>query len=107
MTNVSNITDKQPQAQCHFVVNVILRGFPVAVEFDGRAGDLRAIIDRLLEHGAEPPTTLSNKSDSGLSGQTSDDAPVCEFHGKMKRSNHGGWFCSRKMGDGSYCKSKA
>lgn len=36
-----------------------------------------------------------------------ESAPVCKYHGAMKRSKkHGGWFCPAKMGDGSYCKEK-
>jgi hypothetical protein len=35
--------------------------------------------------------------------------PVCEYHGPMKASSKapGTWYCPSKMGDGSYCKSKA
>lgn len=35
-------------------------------------------------------------------------APVCEYHGAMRESTKrpGTFFCSAKMGDGSYCKSK-
>jgi len=35
------------------------------------------------------------------------DAPVCQYHGKMKRSQHfAGWYCTHKVGDGSYCKEQ-
>ncbi len=36
-----------------------------------------------------------------------DDAPVCQYHGPMKASKYGGYFCPSKMGDDSYCKSKS
>jgi hypothetical protein len=59
------------------------------------------MIDRLKAIGATPP---SGRSPAGE--MASDDAPVCEFHGKMREGNRGGYFCPKKMGDGSYCKSK-
>ena len=41
---------------------------------------------------------------SGPVGET----PVCEYHGPMKRNNrNNGWFCPKKMGDGTYCKTRA
>lgn len=35
--------------------------------------------------------------------------PICEYHGEMKPSPKapGTWYCTKKMGDGSYCKSRA
>jgi len=102
--SVTPITDKQPQAVAKFVITASIDGFPIQVEVEGKADALRGMIDRLKAIGAVPPSLFGN-SKSGESEQT--DAPVCEFHGKMKASNHGGWFCSRKMGDGSYCKSKS
>lgn len=33
--------------------------------------------------------------------------PKCNTHNKaMKQSNHGGWYCTAKLGDGSYCTEK-
>jgi hypothetical protein len=84
-----------------FTITAMIDGFPVAVEVEGKADSLRAMIDRLKAIGATPPQASAN-----LQTHT-DDAPTCEFHGKMKRSNRGGYFCPKKMGDGSYCKSKA
>ncbi len=36
-------------------------------------------------------------------------APTCQYHGPMAPSTKapGTWYCKSKMGDGSYCKSKA
>ncbi len=103
--NVTPITDKQPQPSCRFTINAVLRGFPITIEGEGRAGDLKLIVERLLQSGAEPPHSAP-KSQSETSA---DDIPVCEFHGKMKASSArpGTFFCPKKMGDGSYCKSKA
>jgi hypothetical protein len=99
---VTPITAGQPQASATFVINVILDGFPVQVSVEGKADALRGMIDRLKAIGAQPPTM----SPAGDIGPSSSDAPICEFHGKMKKGNYG-WFCPKKMGDGSYCKSKA
>ena len=84
-------------------LSLSIDGFPVQVEVEGKAERLRAMIDRLKAIGAEPP----KHSNTALpSSPTTDEAPICEFHGKMKQDNYG-WFCPKKMGDGSYCKSKA
>jgi hypothetical protein len=98
--NVTPIESKQPQPACHFSINAIIDGFPVTIEGDGKAGDLKTIVEKLKAIGAQPPS--GNRTNSPNS---TDDAPICEFHGKMRKGNHG-FFCPRKMGDGSYCKSK-
>ena len=95
---ITPIESKQPApASARFVITVTIDGFPVQVEVEGKADTLRAMIDRLKAIGATPPGQPSGQPDS--------DAPTCEYHGKMKRGNFG-WFCPKKMGDGSYCKSK-
>jgi hypothetical protein len=99
--NVTPITDKQPQPSCRFTIQATLRGFPITIEGEGRAGDLKLIVERLLQSGAEPPA-----ANVKAPATATEDAPICEFHGKMKKGNYG-WFCPKKMGDGSYCKSKA
>jgi hypothetical protein len=101
---VTPITAGQPQASATFVINVILDGFPVQVSVEGKADALRGMIDRLKAIGAQPPSFVQNGKPAELNN--TDDAPICEFHGKMKKGNYG-FFCPKKMGDGSYCKSKA
>ena len=103
---VTSIESKQAQPTCRFTIQATLRGFPVTIEGEGRAGDLKIIVQRLLDSGAEPPTAQAASKPASAAGAPAEDAPVCEFHGKMKRGNHG-WFCPKKMGDGSYCKSTA
>jgi hypothetical protein len=100
--NVTPITDKQTAPAAKFIITATLDGFPVAVEVEGKADALRGMIDKLKAIGAQPPSSPMANLPQG----SADDAPTCEFHGRMKRSNHGGWFCPKKMGDGSYCKSK-
>src|SRR5262249_34854372 len=97
-SNVTPIESKQPAPAARFTITATVDGFPVSIEVEGKAGDLRALVDRLKAIGAEPPSQLQPAT-------VTDDAPVCEFHGKMKKGNYG-WFCPKKMGDGSYCKSK-
>jgi hypothetical protein len=102
--NITPIESKQPApAGAKFIIGASIDGFPIQVEVEGNADKLRGMIDRLKAIGAQPPGLITNGK-SAESDQT--DAPVCEFHGKMRRGNHG-WFCPKKMGDGSYCKSKA
>lgn len=38
---------------------------------------------------------------------TDDNPPVCNLHNKpMKPSQYGGWYCTSKLADGSYCNEK-
>lgn len=105
-SNVTQITDKQTAPACKFNITCTLDGFPIVLEGEGRAADLRLIIDRLKQIGAEPPQAAIAQP-TKPAGAPAEDAPVCEYHGAMKPSKFGGWFCPKKMGDGSHCKSKA
>ncbi len=50
-----------------------------------------------------PATPAASAGPGGPAG----DAPTCQYHGKMKPSTKfKGWYCSAKMGDGSYCKEQ-
>lgn len=47
------------------------------------------------------------RNGKGASVPSGGDAPVCQYHGPMKRSKHfNGWYCTSKMADGSYCKEQ-
>ena len=53
---------------------------------------------KLLANGG--PRATENAPQAG-------GAPTCPVHGsQMRQSNHGGYYCSKKLGDGSYCKAK-
>jgi len=54
-SNVTSIESKQPAPPAKFTVAPSLDGFPVQVEVEGKASDLRALVDRLKAIGAEPP----------------------------------------------------
>jgi len=105
--NVANITDKQPAAQCEFRIQCMLRGFPIEITGSGRAQDLKIIVDRLFDLGAEPP----NLSPIGGKSEPTKAAglPTCPIHNApMKPSQKpGSFFCPKKNDDGSHCRQKA
>jgi hypothetical protein len=106
-SNVTPITDKQPAPSCRFIITALLSGFPVTLEGEGRAGDLKLIIDRLKAIGAEPP--VAQASMLAKSEPTRKAAPVCPDHGTpMKASRKpGAYFCPRRTDDGDFCPHKA
>jgi hypothetical protein len=105
-SNVTPISDKQAQPTCRFTIQATLRGFPITIEGEGRAGDLKLIVDRLLQSGAEPPVQTPAQPEPTKSA----GVPLCPIHGtKMKASRKpGSYFCPRQTEDGSgYCPEKA
>ncbi len=89
-----------------FTINFTYKGYASTVEFEGKTDQLEFYIDSLDGIGATPTTPHSA---AATSAEQQAAAPVCEWHGAMSASSKapGTFFCSRKMGDGSYCKSKA
>lgn len=89
-----------------FTISAVLGGFPVAIQISGSADTLLATIDRLKAIGAQPPTLASPQA---VAAEAEREAPVCKYHGPMKPSAKapGTFYCSHRMGDGSYCKEKA
>lgn len=89
-----------------FTIHALLDDFPIDVAFSGTADQLRATVARLKELGAVPPTPAARQA---VEAERQREAPICEFHGPMKESTKrpGTWYCPAKMGDQSYCKSKA
>jgi len=98
--NVTQITDRQPQAQCEFTIACVLRGFPVEIKGQGRAADLKIIVDRLFDLGAEPPQAAKPEPTKPAG------APTCPVHGSKMKEGRRGFFCPKKVGDG-YCKETA
>ena len=101
--NVTQIADRQPAPACHFSITAMLDGFPITIEGEGRAGDLRTIVDRLKQIGAEPPA-VSKPEPTKASG-----APLCPVHhSAMKPSRKPGkFYCARKADDGEYRREVA
>lgn len=106
-SNVTPIESKQPAPSCRFAITVLLSGFPVTIEGEGRAGDLKVIIDHLKSIGAEPP--VAQASSPAQSEPTKKSAPLCPIHRTpMKASRKpGAWFCPKRTDDGDYCPEKA
>jgi len=106
--NVTPIESKQPAPACRFTITATLRGFPIMIEGEGRAGDLKIIVDRLLAAGAEPPA--SQAATPAQTEPAKKAAPLCSIHRTpMKASRKpGSFFCPRQTEDGSgYCPEKA
>jgi hypothetical protein len=99
---VTPIESKMPQPAARFTIQATLDGFPFTVEAEGRAGDLKAIVDRLKAIGAEPPQSKSHDV-------TLKSAPTCPVHhSPMKPSRKPGkFYCARKAEDGEYCREVA
>lgn len=108
-SNVTRMADRAPQAQCRFSINCVLRGFPIVIEGEGRAGDLRVIVDRLLSIGAEPPAAQA------VQPAKQNGAPTCPVHNipmAPSKQRAGTYYCKSVTGqaeDGRtlYCTKKA
>jgi hypothetical protein len=104
--NVTPIESKQPAPAAKFTISVLVDGFPVSIEAEGKADNLRALVDRLKAIGAEPPAIVQTPAQA----QKPAGAPVCPVHNapmKVSSAKPGSYFCPKKNEDGSYCKSKA
>src|SRR5262245_8386422 len=101
---VTPIESKQPQPQAKFTITATLDGFPIVIEGEGRAGDLKIIIDRRKAIGAEPPAVQASTPEP-----TKKSAPLCPVHRTpMKASRKpGSFFCPRRTDDGDYCPEKS
>src|SRR5262249_41482593 len=113
---VTPITDRQPAPSAKFTITASIDGFPITIEGEGRAGDLRLIIDRLKSIGAEPPAQGKCPEPVNAQGKcpersepTSKSAPLCPVHNKpMKASQKpGAFYCPRRNDDGAYCRETA
>lgn len=98
MNNVTSI-NSAPAASARFKVTVTVKGFPVEIDFEGKAENLLAFIERLEKIGAQPPAFQAAGPKA---------IPVCPVHNKpMKPSRKpGSFFCPGRNADGSYCEEK-
>src|SRR5262245_16458390 len=101
---VTPIESKQPQAQCHFTITCMIRNFPVVIEGDGRAADLKLIIDRLIDSGAEPPSSSKPEPTKAAAAQVCPQHPGRKL--KASTARPGTFFCTAKDDAGEYCKFK-
>ena len=102
---VAKIEDHRPVTAApavRFRINATLSGFPVELEGEtANAHNLKALVAKLREIGAEPPQENIKSGDA-----TTDSAPVCRVHKSKLREGRHGYFCPKKVGDG-YCKETA
>lgn len=102
-SNVTPIESKQTSPGVKFIISCALSGFPITIEGEGRAGDLKTIIDRLLAIGAEPPAQVAASSSEPAKPA---GVPTCPVHHSEMKSGRRGFYCPKKVGDG-YCKEVA
>jgi hypothetical protein len=101
MSNVLQIEKPATEAKpARFKITAELEGFAVEIELEGRADNLKAVIERLKAIGAQPPTGKASPSNG---------TPLCPIHHKpMKPSRKPGTFyCPKRDDDGEYCREKA
>lgn len=74
-------------------------------------GHYESVVDHLIKKGwqtskaggRQAPAPAQEESSQAASG-----TPTCPVHGSaMRAGNRGGFFCPKKLADGSYCKAKA
>jgi hypothetical protein len=97
---------EQPKGGAIFRIHCLVEGFAVEVEVTGRADNLKSTVERLKQIGATP--VGQSPARNGNAAPPPGERPLCQFHGPLKKSDKapGTWFCTKRMGDGSYCKSK-
>lgn len=106
--NVTNIESKKAAPACRFIIQATLRGFPITIEGEGRSSDLKIIVDRLIDAGAEPPQ-VAKPEPTKTAG-----APLCPVHNTTmapSTKRPGTYFCKSSIGqaeDGRtlYCTQK-
>lgn len=93
-------------------LRVIINGYAADLEATGTLEDLVGLTSKLERLGIQPGNSplLWKGGANGNGGNTGEtDAPTCPVHhAPMRRSQKGGgWYCPRKLDDGSYCTQKA
>lgn len=118
-------TPKTPP-RVKYTIQAVMDEFPVAIELEGSADQLKGIINRLRELGATPPTrearaaAAAERAQAAPAGGTwpggdprgvyipEERIPRCPDHGKMWPSEHGGFYCpARDPKTGRFCSYQA
>lgn len=92
---------------------VIINGFAADLEATGTLDELVAFANKMTAHEAiqpgNSPLLWPAKDTSTTNSASADDTPICPVHGTpMKPSRKGtGWFCTRKIANGEYCRETA
>ena len=109
-SNVTPIESKQAAPACRFTINCTLSGFPIELSGEGKATDLKLIIERLQLIGAEPPAAAKSEPTKA------NGAPLCPVHNTPmapSTKRPGTFYCKSSVGqhpdDGRtlYCTKKA
>lgn len=91
-------------------LRVIINGYAADLEASGTLEDLVGLTRRLAALEIQPANSpLLWKESTGTNGNgASHGAPTCPVHASamLPSSKGGGYFCPRKLPDGSYCKEK-
>jgi hypothetical protein len=101
MSNILQIEKPATEAKpARFKIAAELDGFPIEIEMEGKADNLKALVERLKTIGAQPPQAKPAAKPG---------VPICPIHNTpMKASQKPGtFFCPKRTDDGSYCKEKA
>src|SRR5262249_42568554 len=93
-SNVSNITDKQAAPACRFTINCTLSGFAIELSGEGKAADLKIIIERLQLIGAEPPVAAKPELTKAAAPQSCPHHPGRKL--KASTARPGTFFCTAK-----------
>ena len=91
-------TNEPPNARYTLTVQVTLDGItaPLSITADSVNEVKKAL--RLLDTAGMLATTPPAHTD---------EPPRCPVHHRpMKPSQHGGWYCTAKNGEGEYCKER-
>jgi hypothetical protein len=93
MSNVITMeksNEAKPEASpVTFKIMATLEGFPVEVQMEGKADNLKALVERLKQIGAQPPALIATQAASA-------SKPVCPIHGTpMKASRKPGYSTAR------------
>jgi hypothetical protein len=109
MNNVTPIDARQGAQSAKFTINVLIEGFPVQVEVEGKAEALKSMIGKLKAIGAEPPQPAASGQGArnGQGAQPAANAPKCPEHRSMMKKGRRGWYCPRKDDYGDYCQETA
>src|SRR5262245_4677878 len=100
--NVTPITAGQIAPAARFAITATLDGFPIQVEVEGKAGDLRSLVDRLKAIGATPPAAVQTSAPPEPAQAPAPQS--CPHHPgrKLKASTvrAGQFFCTAKDDSG-------
>jgi hypothetical protein len=105
-----------PTNPSRLTIRFAVNGFPCELAMDVNAADFGQRLDQAVQiitaAGGQPitsatPATPAQSAPASATPAPAGEAPRCKFHGPMKPSRFGGWYCPSKMGDGeTYCDQK-